>query len=75
MAKGFTFQTQGQLYNAMLGVGVMYSASHGIQGAPKNLRGGIEVVRDPNAVKVNTFHYMPKEDYHGLSKRNRINSY
>jgi RHS repeat-associated protein len=31
-------------------------------GAPKNSGGGIEVVTTPDAVKVNTFHYMPKED-------------
>jgi RHS repeat-associated protein len=32
-------------------------------GAPKNSGGGIEVVTTPDAVKVNTLHYIPKEDY------------
>jgi len=31
-------------------------------GAPRNSGGGIEVVSTPDAVKVNTFHYMLKED-------------
>jgi RHS repeat-associated protein len=36
--KDFTSQTQGQLYGAMLGVGMMYSASHGMPGATSNRR-------------------------------------